>query len=53
MVMLQAGYLAQIRTNPKAPVGVAYRVGNPSRMLEFYQPKISLEEGIARALKDN
>jgi nucleoside-diphosphate-sugar epimerase len=50
MVMLQAGYLAQIRTNPKAPVGVAYRVGNPSRMLEFYQPKISLEEGIALAL---
>jgi len=50
IVMLQAGYLAQIRTNPKAPVGVAYRVGNPARMLEFYQPKISLEEGIARAL---
>ena len=49
MVMLQAGYLAEIRTNPKAPVGVAYRVGDPAKMLQFYTPKISLEEGISRA----
>ena len=50
MVMLQAGYLAPIKTNLDAPVGVEYRVGDPSRMLAVYEPKISLEEGIARAL---
>lgn len=49
LTMMQAGYLAQIRTNPKAPVGVAYRVGDPTKMLSFYTPKISLEEGIHRA----
>ena len=51
LVMLEAGYLAQIRTNPNAPVGVAYRVGNPKFMLSFYTPKITLEEGISRAFK--
>ena len=50
MVMLQAGYLAPIKTNLDAPVGVEYRVGDPSRMFAVYEPKISLEEGIARAL---
>lgn len=52
LAMMQAGYLAEIRTNPKAPVGVAYRVGDPKKMLSFYEPKISLEEGIARAFAD-
>jgi nucleoside-diphosphate-sugar epimerase len=52
MTMMQAGYLGQIRTNPKAPVGVAYRVGNPTKMLSFYEPKITLEEGIYRAFND-
>ena len=51
LVMMQAGYLAEIRTNPTAPVGVAYRVGDTRKMLSFYQPRISLEEGIDRALK--
>lgn len=39
-----------ILTNPDMPQGVAYRVGDPERMLEFYTPKVSLEQGIARAL---
>jgi nucleoside-diphosphate-sugar epimerase len=52
MVMLQAGYLGNIRTIPDAPVGVEYRVGDPKRMFEIYTPKISLEEGIARAFKE-
>jgi len=51
LVMMQAGYLAEIRTNPNAPVGVAYRVGDTRKMLSFYEPRISLEEGIDRALK--
>ena len=32
------------------PTGVFYRVGNPARMHEHYRPKISLEEGVRRAL---
>jgi nucleoside-diphosphate-sugar epimerase len=50
MVMLQASYLAPIKNNLDAPIGVEYRVGDPTRMLEVYEPKISLEEGIALAL---
>lgn len=34
-----------------APEGVEYRVCNPSKMLAYYTPKISLEEGIRRAVK--
>ena len=52
MVMLQAGYLAPIKNNLDAPIGVEYRVGDPTRMLEVYEPKISLEEGIALALAE-
>lgn len=33
------------------PTGVHHRVGDPNRMLQHYQPKVSLEEGIARALR--
>ena len=32
------------------PTGVQHRVGDPTRMLDFYEPRITLEEGIARAL---
>lgn len=34
-----------------APQGVHHRVCDPSRMLGFYTPKVSLHEGIQRALK--
>lgn len=33
------------------PAGVAYRVGDPARMLTFYEPKVTLEDGIRRALE--
>ena len=52
MVMLQAKYLAPIKNNLDAPIGVEYRVGDPTRMLAVYEPKISLEEGIALALAE-
>lgn len=32
------------------PQGVAYRVGDPARMLAHYTPRVSLEQGIWRAL---
>jgi len=52
MVMLQAGYLAPIKNNLDAPIGVEYRVGDSTQMLQVYEPKISLEEGIALALAE-
>lgn len=38
----------KIKTNK--PVGVMYRCSDNSKLLSFYTPKISLEEGIRRAL---
>jgi len=52
MVMLQANYLAPIKNNLDAPIGVEYRVGDTTQMFQVYEPKISLEEGIALALAE-
>jgi nucleoside-diphosphate-sugar epimerase len=46
-----AGYTPSIKHITTNPVGVDYRVCDNSKMLEFYTPKISLEEGIDRALR--
>jgi nucleoside-diphosphate-sugar epimerase len=46
------GYDPEINYIGTAPVGVSYRVCDPSKMLSFYVPKISLGEGIARALRN-
>lgn len=47
-----AGKQAEIRPNPEAPQGVAYRVGDPSRLAGLgFESRISLEEGIRRALE--
>jgi nucleoside-diphosphate-sugar epimerase len=45
-----AGYAPDVALIPDAPGGVAYRVGDPGRLLGIYRPKVSLEEGVARAL---
>jgi nucleoside-diphosphate-sugar epimerase len=50
MVCYQAGYSPEFRHILDAPAGVSYRVCQPSKMLSFYKPKISLEQGIERAL---
>jgi nucleoside-diphosphate-sugar epimerase len=52
MIMLAQGYLAPIKKHPGKPSGVEYRVGDPTKMLHIYEPKITLEEGIARALAE-
>ncbi len=52
MIMLAQGYLAPIKKHPGKPSGVEYRVGDPIKMLQIYEPKITLEEGIARALAE-
>lgn len=46
-----AGYAPQIKHLPAAPQGVHHRVCDNARMLSFYTPRVSLEEGIQRALK--
>jgi nucleoside-diphosphate-sugar epimerase len=45
-----AGYSAIVKHLPSAPQGVHHRVCDPKRMLAFYDPKVTLEEGIRRAL---
>jgi nucleoside-diphosphate-sugar epimerase len=51
MMTFQAGYSPVIRALHNSPAGVAYRVGDPTLMHSLgYVPKISLEEGVSRAL---
>jgi nucleoside-diphosphate-sugar epimerase len=49
---IQVGYKPRFEYLADKPAGVPYRVGNPARLHSFYQPKISLQMGIARALQD-
>ena len=49
LVSSVAGYEPAFEHLPAEPVGVHYRVGDPTLMNSFYQPKISLVEGIERA----
>jgi len=49
MVAQVAGYEPTIEHLPSEPVGVQYRVGDPTYMETFYKPQISLLEGIQRA----
>lgn len=51
LVAKEAGYSPNFHHITDAPKGVEYRVGDPTKMLSFYTPKISLEEGIAMAMK--
>jgi len=50
MLTKEAGYSPDFERHPDAPKGVDYRVGDPTRMLEIYRPKVTLEEGVHRAL---
>jgi nucleoside-diphosphate-sugar epimerase len=53
LVQKEAGYSAPVELQSDMPSGVMYRVSDNSKLLSFYTPKITLEEGIARALKAN
>lgn len=50
LMLRAADKTAELKPNPEAPQGVAYRVGDPARMLTHYRPTVSLEQGIERAL---
>lgn len=46
-----AGYRPEFKHRHDAPQGVHHRVCDPKRMLDVYQPTVSLEEGVLRALR--
>jgi nucleoside-diphosphate-sugar epimerase len=50
MFCAEAGYAPQFQFLHDRPSGVAYRVGDPARLLEFYTPRVTLDEGVKRAL---
>lgn len=52
LVCKAAGYTPTIRHHPDKPVGVRYRVGDPTEMLKVYRPDISLEYGIRSVLSE-
>ena len=50
MCMDEVGYKGEIKTRPDKPVGCMHRVSDNTKLLEFYTPKITLEEGIREAV---
>jgi nucleoside-diphosphate-sugar epimerase len=50
MVCREAGYEPAFEYRLDMPGGSAYRVGDPSRLHQWYTPQVSLEEGVKRAL---
>ncbi|MFD9949830.1 NAD-dependent epimerase/dehydratase family protein [Nonomuraea sp. NPDC059023] len=50
LMCAEAGYKPAFELRGDAPAGVAYRVGDPARLLSIYQPRVSLAEGVCRAL---
>lgn len=45
------GYLPKFEYLTDKPAGVAYRVGDPTRFFRIYRPRVSLDQGVARALR--
>jgi nucleoside-diphosphate-sugar epimerase len=50
LVAKLAGVSGEVQYQPDRPTGVMYRVGDPARMNEHYVAKVSIEEGVRRAL---
>lgn len=50
LCMEAAGYEAPIQANKDAPQGVFARVGDPTRMLQFYTPQVTIEQGVKEAV---
>jgi nucleoside-diphosphate-sugar epimerase len=47
---MQLDYVPKFVPLADKPAGVMYRVASTAKMLGLYKPKISIEEGVARAL---
>lgn len=50
LVTETAGYAPQFKHLSAAPQGVHHRVSDNGQMLSFYTPRVSLEQGVQRAL---
>lgn len=50
-VTYEAGYSTLLLHFTDRPVGVQYRVGDPTLLHKFYRPRITLENGIRRCFK--
>lgn len=50
MVCREAGYKPEVECRVDRPAGVSYRVAEPSRLLNHYRPRVSLEEGVRMAV---
>ena len=50
MCMKEVGYKGEIKTNPDKPVGCMHRVSDNTKLLSFYKPLVTLEEGIMEAV---
>lgn len=50
MFCVEAGYDPRFEFQPDRPAGVAYRVGDPTLLHEVYTPKVTIAEGVRRAL---
>lgn len=48
----QVGYSPKVTPLRDKPTGLAYRVGDPTRFHEHWVPKVTLAEGVARALEN-
>lgn len=50
MCCAEVGYEPEITPLADKPAGVAYRLGDPTRFCQYWQTKVSLDEGVRRAL---
>ena len=50
MACAEVGYEPRFAFNLDAPGGVAYRVGDPTVMLRYYTPRVTIHDGVKRAL---
>lgn len=51
LVASAAGYEPRFATHPEKPAGVAYRVGDPTTFHKFHMPRVSLADGVERAMR--
>jgi len=51
MCMEITGHKVELKNDPSKPEGVFARVGDNSKMLKYYVPRINLKEGIAREIE--
>jgi len=52
LMMNVNGRKTPIVVDDAKPMGVMNRVGDPSRFFEYYEPTVTIEEGVHRALKE-